>query len=366
MRTTALVVEGPGGDFVPTELEIDGPRDDEVLVRMVATGLCHTDLSLRDTLPAEMFPRVFGHEGAGVVQQVGAAVEGVAEGDHVVLSFASCGSCAACSAGKVGYCSETFMLNYMGMRGDGSTTYSRGSAPVYGSFFGQSSFAQHAVVHHSSCVVVDPALDLTRIAPYGCGFQTGAGAMLNVLAPAAGDSVVVYGVGAVGLAAVAAGRSVGADVIAVDLAESRRTAAARLGARVVDPAALGDQSLVDHLRELTGGGARGAIDTTAVPAVLTEAIKALGPQGTLVVLGLDMTTPEFTVDAVDLLQGGKVVRGSIEGESVPRVAIPQLLELAATGSFDLDPLIATFPFTQVTAAIDAVTRGEVVKPVLIW
>jgi aryl-alcohol dehydrogenase len=362
--TRVAVVERPGAGFVFTEVEVDGPRADEVLVRIVATGLCHTDISLRDTLPAEMFPRVFGHEGAGVVEEVGDDVTGVEVGDHVVLSLASCGSCARCTAGEVGYCDQTLVLNYLGTRLDGSTTYTRDGAPVFASFLGQSSLSELAVVHASSCVVVDPALDLTRVAPYGCGFQTGAGAVLNVLRPTERDSVVVYGVGAVGLAAVAAARSTGARTFAVDLAPSRLAEAERLGAVPVDPAGL--PSLVDHLKELTGGGATGAVDTTAVPAVIADAARALGVRGRLVVLGLDMTHPEFTLDAVDLLQSGKEVRASVEGDSNPATMIPRLLELAAEGRFPVDPLLATYPFEEIDTAIADVLAGKVVKPVLVW
>jgi aryl-alcohol dehydrogenase len=366
MRTRVALVERPGAEFTFAEVDVDGPRADEVLVRIVATGLCHTDLSLRDTLPAEMFPRVFGHEGAGVVEDVGADVTGIEVGDHVVLSLASCRECARCAAGEIGYCDQTLALNYLGMRLDGSTTYRRGDAPVYGSFLGQSSLSELAVVHASSCVVVDAALDLTRVAPYGCGFQTGAGAVLNVLQPGADDTVVVYGAGAVGLAAVAAARSTGARTIAVDLAPGRLAEAERLGAVPVDPSDLDGTTLVDHLKELTGGGATGAVETTAVPAVVTDAVRALGVRGTLVVLGLDLAHPEFSVDAVDLLQSGKVVRASVEGDSDPRTMVPRLLELAAAGRFAVDPLLATYPFDEIDTAIDDVLAGKVVKPVLVW
>lgn len=170
----AMVAE-QAGTFELAEVEIDEPRDDEVLVRIVATGLCHTDLTMRHFLPPEMFPHVFGHEGSGVVEAVGSQVEGVAVGDHVVLSFRSCRECAACKAGDVGYCEQTLLLNYMGMRADGSTTMTAtDGSPVFGSFFGQSSLARHAIAHVDNCVVVDPALDLRIAAPYGCGFQTGA------------------------------------------------------------------------------------------------------------------------------------------------------------------------------------------------
>ena len=220
MKTTALVANAPGEPFVVEELELDSLRPDEIRVRMVATGLCHTDLSVRDTLPAEMFPRVFGHEGAGVVEEVGAEVSGIRVDDHVVLSFRSCGECGRCTTLGKAYCEQTIGLNYMGFRMDGSTTYTRAGEPVYGSFLGQSSFSAQAIAHADNAVVVDPGLDLTDLGPYGCSFQTGAGAVLNVLRPGPVDSLVVFGVGAVGLAALAASKNVG-SLIAVDLQPAR-------------------------------------------------------------------------------------------------------------------------------------------------
>ena len=362
LRTTVAVVNEQGGDFVLDEVELDGPRADEVLVRIVATGLCHTDIHLKGFLPPEMFPNVFGHEGAGVVEAVGDDVSGIAAGDHVVLSFRSCRSCASCTAGLVGYCEQSLVLNYMGMRLDGSTTCSRDGAAVFGSFFGQSSLSSHAIAYADNCVVVDPAVDLTRVAPYGCGFQTGAGTVLNVLQPGADDSLVVHGVGAVGLAALAAARYLGTGtLIAVDPMPTRRAEAERYGATVLDPA---EGSVVDRVRELTGGGASYAIDTTAIPEVVKQAQQSLRTRGTLVALGLGAA--EYTLDAIDLLQSGKVVRSSVEGDSDPREMIPRLIAMNAAGDFDVDHLVATYPFAEIGTAVADVLAGKVVKPVLVW
>ena len=365
MQTTVAIVEQQGAEFSLTEVELDEPRDDEVLVRVVAAGLCHTDITLRSFLPAEMFPNVFGHEGAGVVEAVGKDVTGIAEGDHVVMSFRSCRSCSRCRTGQVGYCESSLLLNYMGMRMDGSTTYSRGGSPVFGSFFGQSSLSGHALAYADNCVVVDPSLDLTLLAPYGCGFQTGAGTILNVLRPAADDTVVVFGVGAVGLAAIAAAKAEGVrTVVAVDPLESRRQVATSYGATPVDPTDLGGQSVVDAVKELTGGGAAYGIDTTAIPEVVKQAQQALAPRGTLVALGLG--AEEYVLDAVDLLQNGKTVMSSVEGDADPQQMIPRLIEMRAAGTFDLDGLVATYPFEEINTAVADVSSGKVVKPVLVW
>jgi aryl-alcohol dehydrogenase len=362
MKTTVALVESPGQPFTLAEVELEGPRADEVRVRIVATGLCHSDVTIRNMLPAEMFPNVFGHEGAGVVEEVGADVSGIEVGDHVVLSLRSCRTCAQCSAGYYGFCEQGLFINYMGMRMDGSTTYTRDGAGVFGSFFGQSSFSQHAIAYADNCIVVDKGLDLARLGPYGCGFQTGVGTMLNVADPTADQSVVVFGAGSVGLAALAAGRTTGATMVAVDPLASRREIAASYGALVIDPTDLGEVTVVDRVKELTGGGATYAIDTTAIPEVVKSAQHALAVRGTLIAIGLG--AEEYAIDAVDLLQNGKTVRSSLEGDADPLEFIPRMLAMA--DELDLDRLITPYPFDQINQAIEDSASGKVVKPVLVW
>jgi len=183
MQITAALTYAPDAPFEIQEVELDEPRDDEILVRMVAAGICHTDLGVKAAWPADAGPLVLGHEGAGVVEAVGAGVSGLAAGDHVLLSYRSCRSCASCTAGHVSYCERFRELNAVGVRPDGSTTMRRDGAAVHGNFFGQSSFATHALAYASNSVKVDDSVDLTVAAPLGCGIQTGAGAVLNVLEP---------------------------------------------------------------------------------------------------------------------------------------------------------------------------------------
>lgn len=365
MRTTAYLVEEPGGDFILADVELEEPREDEVLIRVVATGLCHTDLTVPTMLPPEMLPTVVGHEGTGVVEKVGAAVSGIEVGDHVVMSFRSCRACGPCTAGDVGYCEQSLLLNYMGMRPDGSTTMKRGDQTVFGNFFGQSSFARHAIAYADNCVVVDKGLDLTRLAPFACGFQTGAGTVLNVLDPEPGEPIVVFGAGAVGLAAVAMARGLGVEtVVVVDPVAARRTVAEEYGATVLDPMEPDAAPVEERVRALTGGGAAYAIDTTAIAPVVLQAQRALRSRGLLVALGLG--APEYTIDAIDLLQSGKVVRSSIEGEADPLVTIPQLIGLREAGRFDVDHLVTTYPFEKIADAVADAKAGSVVKPVLVW
>lgn len=365
MRTTVALVEAPGADFELVEVDLDQPRAGEVLVRVVATGLCHTDITMRSFLPESMFPNVFGHEGTGVVEEVGEGVEGISVGDHVVLSFRSCRGCAACRDGIPAYCEQTLLLNYMGMRVDGTTTTSRDGSPVFSSFFGQSSLGRHALVGAECCVVVDPSLDLAHLAPFGCGYQTGVGTVLNVLRPGPEDSLVLYGAGAVGLAAVAAARTTGTGtVVAVDLQPARLAEAARLGAVPLDASGLAGEEVVQAVRDLTGGGASCAIDTTAVPAVVKQGLQSLRTRGTLVALGLG--ADEYPVDATDLLQGGKRLMSSLEGDSDPQEMVPRMIAMRAAGDLDLDPLVTTYPFERINDAVADVLAARVVKPVLVW
>lgn len=365
MQSRAFVVKEPQGSFVDTVVELDEPRADEVLVRIVATGLCHTDLTMREMLPAEMFPRILGHEGAGVVQAVGPDVTGVQVGDHVVLSHRSCRTCSACKDGRVGYCDNTIMLNYMGFRLDGSTTHSADGSPVQASFFGQSSLATHAITYADNTVVVDPSLDLTMLAPFGCGFQTGAGTVLHKLKPSTGQSLAVFGAGAVGLAALQAARALGLTrLVAVDPIASRRALAADLGAATIDPTIEEASPLAEQVKALTDGGVDFAIDTTAKAEVVLSAQRALRSGGTLVALGLGAT--EYAVDAIDLLQGGKTITSCVEGDVDPMQFIPQMIDMRAGGLLETDAYVRTYPADRIDDAVADMLSGRVVKPVLVW
>ncbi|GAA2848446.1 NAD(P)-dependent alcohol dehydrogenase [Pseudonocardia halophobica] len=359
MRTEAAISRGAHGDFTIEDVDIDDPRPDELLVRLVATGVCHTDLLSR-MAPPDGAPAVLGHEGAGVVESVGAEVDGFRAGDKVLLSYAHCGRCRRCAAGRPAYCAEFGALNSGGTRPDGSSTLSQAGAPVWSSFFGQSSFARHAIVSPRNAVVVSPDTDLVTAAPMGCGFQTGAGTVVNVMRPDPGSSLVVFGTGGVGVAAVMAARALDVEtVVAVDLSEERRAVATKVGATATVDGAAPD--VVERLRDLTGGGAGYVLDTTAVPSAIGNAFRALGPLGTLVLVGIG--APEIGLDTLDLIGSGKSVRGSIEGDSVSAELIPRLLAWQAAGRFPVDEVVTRFPFEHINHAVE-VASGAVVKPVL--
>jgi aryl-alcohol dehydrogenase len=362
MRIKAALSSSAEAPFEITEVELDEPRRDEVLVALTAVGVCHTDLTMKALWPQEMSPIVLGHEGAGVVEAVGSDVTGVRPGDRVLLSYRSCGACRECAAGHRTYCQDFRTLNALGSRPDGSTTMHRGSSPVYGSFFGQSSFASHALAYESNLVVVGDDVDLSVVAPLGCGVQTGAGAVLNVLRPAGDASLVVFGVGAVGLSAVMVAKAAGvATIIAVDPVADRLQIATELGATAtVDPAS---DDVVDAIRRLTGAGATHALDTTAIGAVINQAIAALAALGTLALVGVG--TPEVAIDVQGVIGGGKTIRGVIEGDAVAQQFVPRLLDLHAEGRLPLEKLIRTYDFDDIDTAVADARCGATIKPVLV-
>ncbi|MEU6134866.1 alcohol dehydrogenase catalytic domain-containing protein [Nocardioides sp. NPDC047086] len=352
---TATQVLLTRGIDTPAELvaaRLDAPREDEVLVRIEAVGLCHTDLATRAALGAT--PAVLGHEGCGIVEQVGAAVSaasGIRVGERVVLSFRSCGSCERCLGGAPAYCEQAQRLNSAGRRPDGSATVTVDGRPVFASFFGQSSFASHALVAADACVPVGEAAPEVA-APLGCGLLTGAGAVLNVLRPGAGDRLLVVGAGGVGAAAVLAARSEGVEVVVVEPLASRRELVASFGAKACE-----------SLDELADPGISHALDTSGRPEIVDRVLGLLDPLGTLAVVGLGPARAE--IDVRRLMLRGLTLRGCVEGDAVPRELVPELLRRHAAGTLPLDRLVTTFPLSEWDEAVAAQRAGRVLKPVML-
>lgn len=364
MRATAAVTESKCAPFVLQEVEIGELRPDEVLVKVAASGICHTDLICRDEWYPVPFPTVFGHEGAGVVEQVGDRVTEVAPGDRVAMSFHSCGCCRSCASGSPAYCYEFFEHNFSSLRpADGSSALSRNGELVHGHFFGQSSFATHAVANVRNIVRLNGSMPLEIAAPLGCGIQTGAGAVLNTLRVPAGSSLAVFGAGAVGLAAVMAGAIAGCStIVAVDLKPARLALARELGAtHVVDA---GAEDPVEAVRDHTGAGADFSLEATGSPAVLRQAVDCLAPLGTCGVIGAPAFGTEVSLDVNTILVAGRTVRGVVEGDSVPQVFLPQLVRFWEEGRFPVERLMAHYDFDRIEDAVRDAESGEVVKPVL--
>jgi aryl-alcohol dehydrogenase len=365
MKITAAVVRNSGGPFLIENLEIDEPQRGEVLVRIVGTGLCHTDLVVRDQVLPTPLPAVLGHEGAGIVERVGAGVTRVSPGDHVVLGFASCGHCPNCREHQPGYCIDFSALNFGGCRQDGSVgLHTRDGERVSSNFFGQSSFASHALINETNVVKVSAGAPLELLGPLGCGILTGAGAVFNSLGAQAGNSLGIFGGGPVGLSAVLAGATRAcAPIIVVEPMASRRSLALQLGAtHAIDPGA-GDVTTV--VRDVIPTGLRYALDTTGMPSVIETAVHCMSTRSTLGTVGVPKSLDlKVSFNVVQMLSLGISIKGITEGDSDPQVLIPQLVELYLAGRLPFDRMITRYPLSQINEAVADQIAGKCVKAVL--
>lgn len=330
------------------EAELDEPRDDEVVVRIEAVGVCHTDLLAQKRLGSR--PGVLGHEGCGTVERLGPRAEGLAVGDRVVISFASCGECVPCRSGFPGYCACSVALNGSGGRRDGSPTLRVGGEPVFGSFFGQSSFATAVLTRARSCVPVgDLAPEVA--APLGCGFLTGAGAVLNVLRPRPRERLLVVGAGGVGAAAALVALSEGVEVVVADPVEARGALLTAYGATAV-------ASLDEPIPPVTH-----ALDTTGRPEAIARALALLGPRGALTLVGLGPA--EIPLDVRSLTMRGLRLSGCVEGDAEPARLIPELIRRHRDGVLPLDRLVTTYPLDAIERAVADQRAGLTLKAVLL-
>lgn len=358
-RDVRAAVTRTGGATAMETLTIDEPRPGEVLVELVATGICHTDIVMRDGhLPVPQ-PVVLGHEGAGRIVAVGSEVSSLVVGDAVVLSFASCGACRSCEASQPAYCHEFFPRNFLATRPDGSTALHSADGPVHSHVFGQSSFATLAIVPARNAVKVPEGVPLGLLGPFGCGFLTGAGAVWNALSVGPDDSIAVLGAGAVGMAAIMAARIAGASrIVAVDRAKPRVALSRELGAH---------EALVSDgctLAELCTGDFDHVLDTTGNASLIEQAIGLLAPRGQIGLLAAFAPGTRIGFDAAHLMSAGRVIRGIVEGSADPHEIIPRMIRHWQVGEFPVEKLIEFFPFERIAEAFDAAESGRTIKPIL--
>ncbi len=361
MKFDAAVLRGYGEPFAIEEVRLtDGPDEGEILVRIAGCGMCRTDLAVRRSAGRSPLPAVLGHEGAGAVVDTGGPDTGLRVGDHVVLSFDSCGRCPSCLGAAPAYCDSFAALNLFGGRKEDAGRFTdAGGGRLAPRWFGQSSFAAYALVPARNAVRVDPALPLELLGPLGCGFLTGAGAVLNTFRAGPGDTLAVFGAGAVGLAAVMAATAAGAVTVAVDRHPGRLALAERYGAAALHG---GTADLPARIRRLTGGGARYALDTTGSAALINEALRSLRPTGHLGLVARLHTPLPLESGTLDR---GRRVSHLCEGDAVPGLLIPRLTALWQAGRFPFDQLIRTYPLADINEAERDCDAGSVVKPVLI-
>ncbi len=360
MKITAAVSRSNQDAPSLEALELEAPHPGEMLVRIVAVGICHTDLHEHPGRHAP-HPIVLGHEGAGVVEALGEGVRGFAVGDHVILSGSSCGACPSCAAGRPTYCDLAMPMSFGGKRLDGSTALSCGSERIHSHFFGQSSFATHAIVPERTAVKVDKDLPLELLAPLGCGVITGAGGVIEALKVNAGQTIAILGTGSVGLSAVMAARLVGAKrIVAVDINPVRLQLALELGA--TDIVAADSENVAQQIRDVTGRGLDFSFNTTIVPAVHTIALECLAMNGTAGFVAAPRG--EWSPAMFAMLAGGRQLRGILGGDANPGLFLPMLINYWRQGRFPFDRLIKTYDFADIARAFHECEAGTVIKPVL--
>ena len=360
MKIKAAVIREKAKPFIIEELDLDEPRPDEILVRITGAGICHTDVTLRNN--PLVLPIVLGHEGAGIVEKTGEHVTKVKPGDAVVLSFVYCGRCANCQQGMPAYCSQSVMGTFGGVRPDGSTTLHKNGEKIHGNFFGQSSLATHALTYEANVVKVRPDAPLAMLGPLGCGIQTGAGAVINSLRVRAGSSIAVFGLGSVGLSAVMAAKVAGCStIIGVDVKPNRLALASELGATHV--IAAGDVNATAEIKKITGEGVHYALECAGHPRVFRQALESTRRPGICGLVGGTPMGTEVTFD-MNSIMFGRTVRGILEGDSVPDIFIPQLVEFVMQGRFPLERLVTYYDLDQINQAVEDSEEGRTIKPII--
>ena len=356
------VVDEAGADFEIREQRIDDPGPHEVLVEIAAIGVCHTDLAVQSGDLPTNYPVVLGHEGSGTISAVGSHVRDLSPGDKVVLSYGSCGACRPCQEGDPAYCNQFADLNFMNKRlGSDDPVFADGP---HGAFFQQSSFASHAIAHERNVVKIDGDVDISLLGPLGCGIQTGAGAVLRTAQVPVGSTLLVSGVGSVGMSAIMAAKLAGcAQIVAIDMNEDRLELAKELGATATVKATK-DGDTPGQLREIVADGVDFAIECSGNPHAARAAWESLAKRGTLVVVGAPPAGTEYSYDANDQIMTGRRIVGCVEGDAKVKQFIPELVEFYRQGRFPFDRLVKRYPFDKINEAVADLHDGKVLKPIL--
>jgi len=349
------------------ELRLEAPGPGELRVRVHAAGLCHSDLSVLDGSRPRVMPMVLGHEAAGEVLEAGSDAGAFEQGDHVVLAFVpACGRCGPCRVGRPALCEPGAAANAAGRLLSGARRWRHeGSGEELHHHLGISAFAQEIVVSARSAVRVDPELPYEVAALFGCAVLTGVGAVVNTAGVRLGESVAVFGLGGVGLAAVLGAVAAGANpVVAIDRVPEKLELARTLGATVTVPAA--GEDTVATVREATAGGAYHAIETVGHEAVLAEAYAATRRGGSTVTVGLPHPERMLSIPAVSLVAEERTLRGSYLGSCVPERDIPRLVGLHRAGRLPVERLIThRLGLDELNEGMDRLAAGEAVRQVVV-
>ncbi len=365
MRAKAAVLFEVGKALEIRDIEVQPPRAGEALVRMVAGGVCHSDLHVMTGHLYAPLPAILGHEGSGIVEEVGPGVTSVRPGDHVIpLWRLSCGECEYCTAGRPALCPTGTAIRMTGRLPDGTTRFTLGDVELK-HFAGVSSFAEYSVIPEKALLRIPDDLPLDRAALFGCAVITGVGAVINAARVRPGSSVAVFGAGGIGLNVIQGAALAGAEtIIAVDLLARKLEYAREFGATHTIDASAGDP--VEQIRTLTGGrGVDYAFEAIGAPKVMRQAYDTLAKRGMAVLIGVTPMATEVSVPVMSLVFEERVLTGSVYGSSRPRTDIPRLIGLYRAGKLKLDELLTrTYPFEQINQAYEALERGEVARSVV--
>ena len=352
------------GQLSLEEVELSAPKASEVLVKTIACGVCHTDAAALHLFIPVTLPIILGHEGVGIVEEVGSEVTSLKKGDRVILSFPSCGKCDYCHDDHPYACDNMNTLFFDGTYNDGTKRFSQNGTEV-SSFFGQGSFADHVIIDARNAVKadIDNDDDLANLCSLGCGVQTGAGAVLNKIKPKKGTSMAVFGCGGVGMSAIMAAAIAGCStIIAVDVVPSRLELAKELGATHVINSSETDP--VAEIKKITGGGAHNSVESSGIAKVTLQSLACLRREGMAVLLSV--TGPEeisIPLEAL-LLNTSATLTGLSEGASNPQTFIPELVGYYKEGKLPVEKLVKFYDFKEIEKAFEDSHNGTTIKPIL--
>jgi S-(hydroxymethyl)glutathione dehydrogenase/alcohol dehydrogenase len=368
MDVRAAVARAAGKPLALETVRLEGPRAGEVLVEIKATGVCHTDAyTLSGADPEGIFPSILGHEGAGVVVEVGKGVGSVAPGDHVIpLYTPECRQCKFCLSGKTNLCQAIRATQGQGLMPDGSSRFADAQGAELRHYMGTSTFANYTVLPEIAVAKIRPDAPFEAACLLGCGVTTGIGAVLFTAKVRPGDNVVVFGLGGVGLSVVQGARIAGADkIIGVDLNPKKQSLASQLGlTHFVNPKEVGSD-LVAHLVELTGGGADFSFECIGNPATMRQALECCHKGwGQSVIIGVAGAGQEIATRPFQLVTG-RVWRGSAFGGARGRTDVPKLVDWYMEGKIQIDPLIThRRKLAEINEAFDLMHEGESIRTVV--
>ena len=364
MKITAAVTREKGKISFET-VELAEPKSNEVLVKMIACGICHTDIAVIEQFLPIQYPYVAGHEGVGIVEKVGEGVTEFKPGDRVAMSFPSCGLCDNCKQGKPWACEVNFVTMFGGNYRDGTKRMKGEDGVEIGIMFGQGSFATYVIADQSNTVLMDVDSDdqLAILCSLGCGIQTGAGAVLNRMKPRPGSTLAVFGCGNVGLAAVMAGKISGCSTIIAVHGRRGREEALKFGATHTISGR--DEDVVARIMEITGGkGVNYALESAGVPQMASTMLDSMARDGTAVLVSV--TGPATIPVELErqIMNPSVTVTGAVEGCSNPKVFIPELVKFYKEGRLPIDGLNKFYEFKDLEQALHDCHEGAVIKPIL--